>query len=54
MLAGRERELDEIRTFLAQPAGLLLLCGDPGIGKTRLLEEAPGATPRAHHHEQGV
>ena len=59
MLAGRERELDEIRTFLAQPAGLLLLCGDPGIGKTRLLEEAQARhrgltiTSRAYEAERG-
>ena len=59
MLAGRERELDEIRSFLAQPAGLLLLSGDPGIGKTRLLEEAQARhrgltiTSRAYEAERG-
>lgn len=40
-LAGRERELAEIRRLLAGlGAPVLLLAGEPGIGKTRLLDEA--------------
>lgn len=35
---GRERELDELRTHLGR-AGLVIVTGDPGIGKTRLTEE---------------
>ncbi len=39
-LSGRERELVAIRQFLARLSPpVLLLSGEPGIGKTRLLEE---------------
>ena len=40
-LAGRERELAELRRHLAGLGPpVLLFAGEPGIGKTRLLEEA--------------
>lgn len=42
-LIGREREMATVHTALAQAIGgrgqLVLLAGEPGIGKTRLLEE---------------
>ncbi|MEO6094408.1 MAG: AAA family ATPase, partial [Fibrobacteria bacterium] len=39
-LAGREREMDRFRAFAADPdSRLRILAGEPGIGKTRLLEE---------------
>ncbi len=42
-LAGREREVAELRRHLAGAGPpVLLLAGEPGIGKTRLLEEAAG------------
>ena len=59
MLTGRESELDRIRSLLAEPTGLLLLSGEPGIGKTRLLKEAQarhaGLTivSRAYEAERG-
>ena len=37
-LVGRERELAQIREFLAQASGVLLLEGEAGIGKTALLQ----------------
>lgn len=44
-LVGRERDLEEIKTLIAQPgARLLTLTGTGGVGKTRL---APGGT-RCH------
>ena len=47
-LVGREEELAYITRFLAgEEAPLLLLAGEPGIGKTRLLREA--ATRGAAH-----
>ncbi len=58
-LTGRESELDQINRFLGEPAGLLLLSGEPGIGKTRLLEEAQARhggvtiTSRAYEAERG-
>ena len=40
---GRERELAELEAHLAAAAaghgGLVLLGGEPGVGKTRLLDE---------------
>jgi DNA-binding SARP family transcriptional activator len=43
VLVGREREWSTIESFLdgtdGTAGGLLLLAGEPGIGKTRLLEE---------------
>ncbi len=39
-LVGRTQECATLRAFVAAPAGqVLLVLGDPGIGKTRLLEE---------------
>jgi DNA-binding CsgD family transcriptional regulator len=42
-LVGRERELERIRSFLARAAAdgdALLLSGEPGVGKTALLDAA--------------
>jgi tetratricopeptide (TPR) repeat protein/transcriptional regulator with XRE-family HTH domain len=40
-LAGRDAEMAQIRQFLAGAGSpVLLLAGEPGMGKTRLLEEA--------------
>jgi DNA-binding SARP family transcriptional activator len=39
-LTGRASELETIKAFIEAPVGMLLLTGEPGIGKTRLLEEA--------------
>ena len=54
MLVGRGEELDELRRGVAEAAeghgGLILLAGEAGIGKTRLVEallELPDA--RLHH-----
>jgi DNA-binding SARP family transcriptional activator/tetratricopeptide (TPR) repeat protein len=58
-LAGRNVELAAMTAFVAEPAGLLLLSGEPGIGKTRLLEEAQARFPgvvvsgRAYEAERG-
>jgi tetratricopeptide (TPR) repeat protein/transcriptional regulator with XRE-family HTH domain len=41
LLAGRDAEMAQIRRFLAGAGPpVLLLAGEPGMGKTRLLEEA--------------
>src|SRR6516225_7874744 len=41
MLAGRDAEMAQIRQFLAGAGPpVLLLAGEPGMGKSRLLEEA--------------
>jgi tetratricopeptide (TPR) repeat protein/transcriptional regulator with XRE-family HTH domain len=41
LLAGRDAEMAQIRQFLAGAGPpVLLLAGEPGMGKTRLLEEA--------------
>src|SRR6516165_2077820 len=41
LLAGRDAEMTQIRQFLAGTGPpVLLLAGEPGMGKTRLLEEA--------------
>ena len=43
LLAGRDAEMGQIRRLLAGAGPpVLLLAGEPGIGKTRLLEEAAG------------
>ena len=43
LLAGRDAEMAQIRRLLAGAGPpVLLLAGEPGIGKTRLLEEAAG------------
>jgi predicted ATPase len=39
-LAGRDEELGAIETALARPPAGVLLVGDAGVGKTRLLREA--------------
>jgi predicted ATP-dependent serine protease len=51
---GREPELAEIRSAIDEAAGgrgrLLLVSGEPGIGKTRLADEAAGqAASRGMH-----
>jgi len=47
-LAGREREQAELRRLLAGPGpSVLLLVGEPGIGKTRLLDEAEALAAEA-------
>src|SRR5215211_993816 len=47
MLAGRRAELDAVGRLLggarAGRAGALLVCGEPGIGKTALLRAAAGS-----------
>jgi predicted ATPase len=47
---GRRGELDALADALEQArasrAGVVLLAGEPGIGKTRLLEEFPSPSPR--------
>jgi transcriptional regulator with XRE-family HTH domain len=43
LLAGRDAEMAQIRRLLAGAGPpVLLLAGEPGMGKTRLLEEAAG------------
>jgi predicted ATPase/DNA-binding CsgD family transcriptional regulator len=49
---GREREIDELRTLLADGARLLTLTGPGGTGKTRLALEV--ATRIVGHFEDGV
>ncbi|MFY9864492.1 MAG: helix-turn-helix domain-containing protein, partial [Trebonia sp.] len=45
-LAGRDAEMAQIRQFLAGAGPpVLLLAGEPGMGKTRLLEEAASRAP---------
>ncbi|MDX6400808.1 MAG: hypothetical protein QOF27_1414 [Gaiellaceae bacterium] len=39
-LIGREAELAEIDAYLRSPDGVLLLAGEPGLGKSRLVEAA--------------
>ena len=42
MLVGRDRELESLREPLSRIAtggGVYFLCGEPGIGKTRLASE---------------
>jgi len=40
VLFGRDRELDRLDSFLAGPDGALVLTGEPGVGKTALLDHA--------------
>jgi DNA-binding NarL/FixJ family response regulator len=48
---GRERELalfrDRLEALKAGSGGVVLIAGEPGIGKTRLAEEAAGRAPGA-------
>ena len=47
MLVGRDRELGLIGSFLGQAAaegGVLLFTGEPGVGKTVMLDAAVSAT----------
>ncbi|MGH3231626.1 MAG: AAA family ATPase, partial [Streptosporangiaceae bacterium] len=49
-LVGRDRELGLIGSFLdrvAAEGGALLFTGDPGVGKTRLLDAAAAAAEAA-------
>jgi DNA-binding CsgD family transcriptional regulator len=51
LLVGRDRELDMLRGFLREAAargGTLLLRGDPGIGKTALLDAAAEVGSATH------
>lgn len=58
-VAGRSDELATVRQALERPSGLMLLSGDPGIGKTRLLEDAQdehrgvAVVGRAYEAERG-
>ena len=46
LLAGRDAEMAQVRRLLAGAGPpVLLLAGEPGMGKTRLLEEAAGQAP---------
>ena len=49
LLVGRERELTELEAHLAAASaghgGLVLLGGEPGVGKTRLLDELAARAP---------
>lgn len=44
-LVGRERELDELRRALSRPPAVILLDGEAGIGKSRLLRELLDTRP---------
>src|SRR5262249_2151884 len=48
-LSGRERELTQLARYLAgEGPPVLLLAGEPGIGKTRLLAEAGQLALQSH------
>ena len=51
-LFGRERDVDRLRMFVADATvsgGALLLSGDPGVGKTALLDIAASSATEARH-----
>jgi DNA-binding CsgD family transcriptional regulator len=55
LIIGRERELEAISALLDQGAGTLLVSGEAGIGKSRLMREAlANATARGFRILQGA
>jgi DNA-binding CsgD family transcriptional regulator len=51
LLVGRERDLDRILGLLEQHAGgALLLSGDPGVGKSAVLDAVAGAAAQSGAH----